>query len=65
MKQTASPYLVSLSQCQINDVKKIYSKILSDSNTDNNEAMQSIMASFDSDEDKLNPVKFFSRMLNI
>jgi hypothetical protein len=27
--------------------------------------MQSIMASFESDEDKLKPVKFFSRMLNI
>jgi hypothetical protein len=55
-------YLRRALNIQINDVKKIYSKIISDPNA---EAMDSIMASFDNDEDKLRPVKFFTKMLNI
>jgi hypothetical protein len=58
-------YLRRTLNVQINDIKKIYSKIMSDSNIDKNEAMRSIMGSFESGEDKLKPVKCFSRMLNI
>src|SRR5437879_13101873 len=57
-------YLQRTLNVQINDVKKIYSKIISDSSIDKNEAMCSILASFESDEDKLKPVKCISKMLN-
>jgi hypothetical protein len=57
-------YLRRTLNLQINDVKRIYSKILSDSNIDKNETMQLIVNNFNSD-DKLKPLKFLSRISNI
>jgi hypothetical protein len=57
-------YLRRTLNLQINDVKKIYSKILSDSDIDKNGIMQSISICFESD-DKLKPLKFLSKISNI
>jgi hypothetical protein len=48
---------------EINNSKKIYSKILSDHNINKNESMQLISESFES-KDKYEPIKSLSKILN-
>ena len=57
-------YLRRTLNLEINDVKKIYSKILSDPNLNKNESMRLISESFQSN-DKLEPIKFLSKILNV
>jgi hypothetical protein len=49
---------------EMNDAKKIYSKILSDYNMNKNESILKITESFDSN-DKLEPIKCLSKILNV
>jgi hypothetical protein len=49
---------------EINNAKKIYSKILSDPNLNKNESMQLISDSFESN-DKYEPIKCLSKILNV
>jgi hypothetical protein len=49
---------------EINDAKKIYSKILSDYKIDKNKSIELIYQSFESN-DKLNPLKCLSKILNV
>ena len=49
---------------EINDAKKVYSKILSDPNLNKDESMRLITESFESD-DKLEPIKCLSKILNV
>jgi hypothetical protein len=48
---------------QINDISKLYSKILSESKAEKHETIKSVSAAFES-VDKLNPVKYFSSYLS-
>jgi|SRR5215217_7196148 hypothetical protein len=57
-------YLRRTLNLEINDVKKIYSKILSDFNINKNESIQLISESFNS-YDKLQPIKCLSKILNV
>ena len=57
-------YLRRTLNLEMNDAKKIYSKILSDPNFNKNESMRLISESFDSN-DKLEPIKCFSKILDI
>ena len=57
-------YLRRTLNLEINNAKKIYSKILSDPNLNKNESMQLISESFESN-DKLEPIKSLSKIINV
>lgn len=57
-------YLRRTLNLEINDAKKVYSKILSDPNLNKDESMRLITESFESD-DKLEPIKCLSKILNV
>lgn len=57
-------YLRRTLNLEINNVKKIYSKILSDPKLDKNESMRLISESFESN-DKLEPIKCLSKIVNV
>ena len=56
-------YLLRNLKLQINDIKKIYSKILSDSNNDINDSIKKISDSFKHDN-KLSPIKTLAIIAN-
>jgi uncharacterized short protein YbdD (DUF466 family) len=59
-------YLQNNLKLHINDIKKVYSKILFDSAIDENEVIKSISAAFDShNRSKLKPAKYLSETLHI
>jgi hypothetical protein len=62
--KTYDKYLRRTLNLEINNVKKIYSKILSDSNLNKNESFRLISGSFDGN-DKLEPIKCFSKILDV
>jgi hypothetical protein len=57
-------YLRRTLNLEINDAKRIYSKILSDSNLNENESFQLISNSFDSNN-KLEPIRTISKIMNV
>jgi hypothetical protein len=57
-------YLRRTLNLEINNAKKIYSKILADPNLNKDESMRQISESFESN-DKLEPIKSLSKVLNI
>ncbi|MGB7558614.1 MAG: hypothetical protein WBM37_08875, partial [Nitrososphaeraceae archaeon] len=57
-------YLRRTLNLEINNAKKIYSKILADPNLNKDESMRQISESFESN-DKLEPIKSLSKILNI
>ena len=50
-------YLLRNLELQINDIRKIYSKILSDNYNNTNELIKKIYDSFKDNNDKLSPIK--------
>jgi hypothetical protein len=59
--KTYDKYLRRTLNLEINNAKRIYSKILSDSNLNKNESMRQITESFESN-DKLEPIKVLSKI---
>jgi hypothetical protein len=57
-------YLRKTLNLEINNAKKIYSKILSDPNLNEGESMRMISESFDSNN-KFEPIKILSKILNV
>jgi hypothetical protein len=57
-------YLRRTLNLEFNDAKKIYSKILSDPNLNENESIQQISESFNS-SNKLEPIKCLSKIMNV
>jgi hypothetical protein len=59
-------YLQKNLKLHINDIKKVYSKIIFDSSIDENEVIRSLSAAFENhDRSKLKPAKYLSETLYV
>ena len=57
-------YLKKTLKIQINGIGNIYSKVISDSTVDQHEVTKSVLTSFESCKDKLEPVKSLSKIID-
>ena len=58
-------YLSRNLSLQINDIKKVYSKILSDISLDKEKIIKELSIAFEDDNDKFNPIKCLSEALKV
>ena len=58
-------YLRRTLNLQINDIKEIYSKVIIDSNIDQEKEINSLSLAFETDNDRLKPAKWLSEIVNV